>query len=779
MEGTDTSSKPKQLRCEPNANGAEGTLPQDSKWERIEGQGKFHFQCKLCKNEKHIKIWSIRDHIHHKHENKLYDCPGPGCSSRFGRRDLRQRHVKAKHPNYLADLNKGDPDGYGSKDEDEFIERINGKGSGFFRCKFEKCNVSKARKNPSLSLERDHVRTVHMGQEMRCSDCGKSYTSSEALKNHMNIHHTFRTDIFYQCECGEEFMNITEFKRHTEAKRLTDFRRRHNLVSRDKKIGRDILVSAFAEDTKILTEENVTKYVWELQHGDIIKSGGGEHVQVLEVRCHQAVPSNIVQVTDHKDTTRESTSVSSNNDTEAVVSSSTNSLNLDLVEDEDMDEESLIEKFALNTNDGEFEAETGENPLCRLSFRGTVAKVPGVAADEKWSAKLDICELDGRTDNGWFRNLCGKRGIYGDLVNDAAWILGLWIGDGMWNKLSIACDKNHTGQIQKISEVGNRLGLQVKASNLYVKRPGFLKKVHVAINVTLFPPEHGNGGNYLLRLIYESGGCGLSGATRKRFPPELVYDEQAILEYVLAGLIDSDGHVLVDQWHKNSYSVAITTIYPQVKNALVDAGRSLGLGTSVVQRDPRNNSFFGVNARSKRYYDVRYTGTALARILSKSGLEHKYRKCPEVIPKKRRRHIFNLIPPASQLQETMYELVLIKGERVMISNGVVVHLAKTDGSDYVITDVQVNELRNRMSKLEVANQEAQREEERRYYSSASDWKKQQLSWIKKVLSGNEASQFHPHFSRAQAHPSSQGFTSILGNRQMQVATPATKRLRYT
>lgn len=736
------------FRCEPNSNGPEGSQPEDAKWERIEGQKKLKFRCKICPNEKHEKMWRIRDHVRHMHDNKLYDCPEPACPSEFPRRDTRRLHVKSFHPKLLDQVTDTNPRGYGGQEEDQHIERYLVEKKWFYTCKFTGCG-SGAPVSHKIAELREHIRKAHSEnipmttseKPFGCSDCGERYSDPTGLRQHMKYQHSLETDMLHQCECGEEFQVSAEATRHCLRKNASSLNTTHNYISREMR--RDILVSAFAEETRLITVDGTVKYVWELQKGDMLQGGNGDSPEVVQVNCRSGLASQLTQVTDHQEGKNGKKA-----GRQMLFSLPEPVLSYDQIKGEEIEEEVLKEAVGLHPESGTWDK--GTNPLCRVNFRGAILQPPNIASGQEWRAKLDFCILENRPTSGWFRRLCMERGIYDDRVYDAAWILGLWLGDGMWSKLNIACDKNHTEQIESIEKAGDRLGLQMSRLNLYAKRPGFQTKAHVAVNVSLHPPEKDNNGNPLLRLIYQSGACGLNESNRKRFPPELVSDEREVVEHVLAGLIDSDGHVLTDESHRNGYNVAITTIYPQMKDMLVQAGRYLGLGTSVVQRDSRENTVFGFKVISKDYFDVRYTGTRLGCILAKCNVKHKYRKYPEIVPKKRRRHIINIAPPLPpQMYENLYEIVLKGGKRVMVSSGIVVPLAQPTHEGQPVSAHQVRELRRRYDEQELSHRKEEKKREDDYIASCADWKRGQLTWIRQIQRESETSKHHPHFAKAK------------------------------
>lgn len=108
----------------------------------------------------------------------------------------------------------------------------------------------------------------------------------------------------------------------------------------------------------------------------------------------------------------------------------------------------------------------------------------------------------------------------------------------------------------------------------------------------------------------------IDGDLEKAVPGHLAFEDIAVREQFLAGFIDSDGDVRVN--NDGSKNATIATIYSSVSDGVVKVARSLGIKVSVSTEDENIDSN---GVRHKFVYRVSLNGPALAGVLSHCALE--------------------------------------------------------------------------------------------------------------------------------------------------------------
>jgi V-type H+-transporting ATPase subunit A len=108
--------------------------------------------------------------------------------------------------------------------------------------------------------------------------------------------------------------------------------------------------------------------------------------------------------------------------------------------------------------------------------------------------------------------------------------------------------------------------------------------------------------------------CGFTAGSQKLIPSSLSYDDFAVREMFLAGLIDSNGSV---DFSNNSTIANISSLCQSITEGVIRLARSLGIQTSV---NPVENK-----------YNVSLVGTPLSGVLSKCTLSRNYAASTEFI----------------------------------------------------------------------------------------------------------------------------------------------------
>lgn len=154
------------------------------------------------------------------------------------------------------------------------------------------------------------------------------------------------------------------------------------------------------------------------------------------------------------------------------------------------------------------------------------------------------------------------------------YFLGLWIGDGTWNSISITASENEKEIIDFLYSYAPYTGSRIVKSN---------KKVgSKAITFYFRGKEHGYNS-----LLNEFKSYGYIKTREKFIPREYLICESYKRRSLLAGIIDSDGTKC------NNGCYEIVTKWDRLKNDIVELARSLGYGVNYKKRTilAENNNF--------------------------------------------------------------------------------------------------------------------------------------------------------------------------------------------
>jgi len=154
------------------------------------------------------------------------------------------------------------------------------------------------------------------------------------------------------------------------------------------------------------------------------------------------------------------------------------------------------------------------------------------------------------------------------------YFLGLWIGDGTWNSVSITASEDEKEIIKFLYYYAPYTGSRVVKSRM---KPG-----SKAITFYFRGYEHGYNG-----LLNEFRSYGLIKSREKFIPKEYLICESYKRRSLLAGIIDSDGTKC------NNGCYEIVTKWDRLKEDIVELARSLGYGVTYKKRKvlAKNNNF--------------------------------------------------------------------------------------------------------------------------------------------------------------------------------------------
>ncbi len=154
------------------------------------------------------------------------------------------------------------------------------------------------------------------------------------------------------------------------------------------------------------------------------------------------------------------------------------------------------------------------------------------------------------------------------------YFLGLWIGNGTWNSVSITMAEDEKELIEFLDCYAASIGSRIVKSK---RKPG-----SKAITFYFRGHEHGHNG-----LLTEFRSYGLTKIREKFIPREYLVCESYKRRSLLAGLIDSDGTKCSNGCYE------IVTKWDRLKNDIVELARSLGYGVTYKKRTvlAKDNNF--------------------------------------------------------------------------------------------------------------------------------------------------------------------------------------------
>lgn len=496
-----------------------------------------------------------------------------------------------------------------------------------------------------------HMFSAHSGQKAHCSECPEVFADPGSLARHFKIAHT-SDKVYVQCLCGKEFQTVRDLTKHVVRKQTSAPTETHGRRSGEQHAR--IVAKAFAAETKVITEDGSAKYVWELKGGDIVQCGKGKVGQVKEVRHHEGEVCKVQQVTKHL--------------------------------------EAPLHPVDLDRPDDELQRLFG-----KAGFQGIVEAPPAFERGAWWGAMLEVAQSKGRPTSGWFRRLCEDNGFTDAQVYDAAWILGLWIGDGTWARVEICCNARDTQEIERIEEAGQRLGLRTSRSEVVVRNNPNREEPYVSVVNVRLTTDPGLP-NPMWNVIMQSGARGITEGDWKVFPQQLIYDEVEVVTWVIAGLIDSDGYVS----ERSSLQAEIKTIYPNLRDNVLEAARLLGWGWSTSPHPEETRLFWGKEINCKEAHHIILTGNGLSKALSKCNNAHKTRDLRHEKSSPRRK--FFMVEPSLRSLDA-YEVVLVDAKQLLLENGLVVPVVHDPQQGVVITEDRTALERDLVAVLETMGEE--------------------------------------------------------------------------
>ena len=170
------------------------------------------------------------------------------------------------------------------------------------------------------------------------------------------------------------------------------------------------------------------------------------------------------------------------------------------------------------------------------------------------------------------------------------YLVGLWIGDGTWNSLSVTVNKNDSEIIEELyryenSYIGNG------NSRIYKSKD----RINSNCN-TYYIRGKERGKNVLWENLKGYG----FGKNREKFiPREFLINDISVRKLLLAGLIDSDG------WKDKNGCYGIVTKWKRLQSDIIELSRSLGYKVSFSDKISKNNNF-GIDGEI--YYKTQISG---------------------------------------------------------------------------------------------------------------------------------------------------------------------------
>ena len=169
-------------------------------------------------------------------------------------------------------------------------------------------------------------------------------------------------------------------------------------------------------------------------------------------------------------------------------------------------------------------------------------------------------------------------------VRVSPYLMGLWIGDGTWNSLSITASRYEKEIIDFLYSYAKEHNARIVESK---PRDGT-----DAITFYIRGLTHGKNEQWDLLKHY-----GISTSREKFIPKAYLLNDRSVRLALLAGLIDSDGS------RSSNGSYEITTKWDRLKTDIVELCRSLGYGVSYVQREVlKEDNNFGFEGKYWRIH---------------------------------------------------------------------------------------------------------------------------------------------------------------------------------
>ncbi|CDF89343.1 ZYBA0S04-01970g1_1 [Zygosaccharomyces bailii CLIB 213] len=253
-----------------------------------------------------------------------------------------------------------------------------------------------------------------------------------------------------------------------------------------------------------------------------------------------------------------------------------------------------------------------------------------------------------------------------------AYLLGLWVGDGLSDRAVLSVDSEDSSLLERITGYADILDLSAEYKDREIPKraktvclyPKTIRGNDIRRNLNTDNPVW----NAIVDLGYLKDGV-------KNVPSYLFSDSICHREVFLAGLIDSDGHVRGD----DGLSVTIKTIHKTVMEGTVAVARSLGLIVSVNTEEAKIDK----NDVNHRFVYAIYIsgGDALLSVLAHCAAAKKFRAPPsnEVV-----RGLKKVFFEMEELKEDDYYGITLAKEsdhQFLLANQLVVHNCGERGNE--------------------------------------------------------------------------------------------------
>ncbi|CAB4255947.1 similar to Saccharomyces cerevisiae YDL227C HO Site-specific endonuclease required for gene conversion at the MAT locus (homothallic switching) through the generation of a ds DNA break [Maudiozyma barnettii] len=250
--------------------------------------------------------------------------------------------------------------------------------------------------------------------------------------------------------------------------------------------------------------------------------------------------------------------------------------------------------------------------------------------DAQSRSRSKLCVKPVLTGNGRLSEfLTGQRHLNTLSVQNMAWLIGLWIGDGTTVRPEISVDSLDTSLMEALIELTKPWGIYPSYTDSVIP----LRAKHVKLYYGKKPAnkkyyQNCKTNNPFWKVVTELDFKNREDGS-KEIPPFLYCDDIEIREAFLAGLIDADGYVSKEVSQSGKYQVNIQTIYPSVMKGIINIARSLSINTTITSKPERIAIIKGKEVHCKLTYDCGMTGTtALQNVLSYCHSGHKIRPKP-------------------------------------------------------------------------------------------------------------------------------------------------------
>lgn len=223
----------------------------------------------------------------------------------------------------------------------------------------------------------------------------------------------------------------------------------------------------------------------------------------------------------------------------------------------------------------------------------------------------DYLNLDKQTKNKLlgFKTSCGIHFNEQNISLDP-YLLGLWLGDGTHSEPVIASnDEEIKNYIVNWCENNNAELVQESKYKLRIRRKGYsFGKENIKGDLYHSVPENIiNRTNPFTDLLKKYN---LDG--NKHIPKEYLMNSREVRLKLLAGLIDTDGHVPKDQFGKRA---VIIQTNETLSKQIIKLARSLGFVVNYIIRERKNVSIFGCEPKDyKNQYVINISGEKLSEI---------------------------------------------------------------------------------------------------------------------------------------------------------------------